>query len=281
MNTPGKWLGRGGALLVLLGFVLPVMTVSCGGLADYGQSFSLMSLASYADEALLYGAPLGMLAALVFSFLPAFNASQALQYLIAQAGGIVVSVLSLLIAILTFYNQVSQFGVLDITPEFGAFFLIAGYILALVGLVLQWMEKPPNVPVRNTQEQYQYQSGAYPPGNAYAPTMQVPAPAVPAFAEAAYSGPHLEVKRGNLSLSIIPLTKDDFALGRGSQNDMQIPDPKVSRQHMRLRYAQGYWFLQDQDSSTGSFVNGAAVQATRLNPGDEITIGDTSFIFRA
>lgn len=280
MNTPGKWLARAGALLVLLGFVLPVMTVSCGGMTGYGQSYSLLQLASSADQALLYGTPLGILVALVFSFLPARNPGQALQYLIAQAGGIIVSVLSLLIAILSIYNQVSQLGVFDITPQFGAFLLIAGYILALVGLVLQWMEKPPQVPAYYTPSP-QYQSVSYPPGNAIAPTMQVPASA-PAYEEAnAYAGPHLEVKRGNLALSVIPLTKDDFALGRGSMNDMQIPDPKVSRQHLRLRYAQGYWFLQDQDSSTGSFVNGAQVQATRLNAGDEITIGDTSFIFRA
>jgi hypothetical protein len=280
MNTPGKWLVRAGALLILLGFVLPVMTVSCSALSGYGQAFSLMQLSSQADQALLYGVPLGILVTLVFSFLPARQAGQTLQFLIAQAGGIIVSVLSLLIAILSISNQVNQLGVLDIRPQFGAFLLIAGYILALVGLVLQWMEKPASAPAYYTAPQYQ--AGAYPPPNAFAPTMQTPVPPPPAYEEAyAYNGPHLEVKRGNLSLSIVPLTKDDFALGRGSQNDMQIPDPKVSRQHLRLRYAQGYWFLQDQDSSTGSFVNGAPVQATRLNPGDEITIGDTSFIFRA
>ena len=280
MNTPGKWLARAGALLVLLGFILPVMTVSCSGMTEYGQSYSLMQLASTADQALLYGTPLGILVALVFSFLPARNPGQALQYLIAQAGGIIVSVLSLLIAILSIYNQVSQLGVFDITPQFGAFLLIAGYILALVGLVLQWLEKPPEVPAYYSPAQYQ--ADVYPPASAVAPTMQTPTPPPPAYEDAyAYSGPHLEVKRGDLALSVIPLTKDNFALGRGSTNDMQIPDPKVSRQHLRLRYAQGAWFLQDQNSSTGTYVNGALVQAIRLNPGDEITIGDTSFIFRA
>lgn len=280
MNTPGKWLARAGALLVMLGFVLPVMTVSCSGLAGVGQSYSLLQLASEADQALLFGTPLGILVALVFSFLPARNSGQALQYLIAQAGGIIVSVLSLLIAILSIYNQVNQLGVFDITPQFGAFLLIAGYILALVGLVLQWLEKPPQAPAYYAPAQYQ--EVYYPPPSAVAPTMQTPMPPAPAYEEAyAYSGPHLELKQGSLPLSVIPLTKDDFTLGRGSVNDMQIPDPKVSRLHLRFRYAQGAWFLQDQNSSTGTYVNGEPVQATRLNPGDEITIGDTSFIFRA
>ena len=280
MNTPGKWLARAGALLVLLGFVLPVMTVSCSGMTGYGQAYSLLQLASNAEQALLYGVPLGILVALVFSFLPARNSGQALLYLIAQAGGIIVSVLSLLIAILSIYDQVSQMGVFDITPQFGAFLLIAGYILALVGLVLQWLEKPSPAPTYYPP--MQYQEAVYPTPNSVAPTLQTPMPAQPVYEDAyAYGGPRLELRRGSLPLSVIPLTKDDFTLGRGSTNDMQIPDPKVSRTHLRLRYAQGYWFVQDQNSSTGTYVNGAPVQATRLNSGDEISIGDTSFIFRA
>jgi pSer/pThr/pTyr-binding forkhead associated (FHA) protein len=69
-------------------------------------------------------------------------------------------------------------------------------------------------------------------------------------------------------------------IGRGAGNHLQLADLKASRQHARLRFAQGMWFIQDQNSSGGTFVNGQRIQATRLNPGDQITIGDTAFIFR-
>lgn len=280
MNTPGKWLVRGSALLVLLGFFLPVMTVSCGGLPGYGQPLSLQQLASQVNQPLLYGVTLGILVTLVFSILPARNAGQGLQYMIAQAGGIILSVLSLLIAILSINSQVNQLGVLDISPQFGAFVLIAGYILGLAGVILQWREKPITAPQYYAPAQYQ-QAG-YVAQNAVAPTMQIPLAQTPASPAAnIYNGPRLEVQGGRLGVDMIPLTKDNFALGRGSDNDMQLPDPKVSRQHVRFRYAQGYWFLQDQNSSTGTFVNGSQVQATRLTAGDVIQIGDSSFIFRA
>ena len=194
MNTPG-WLAVLATLLVLLGFVLPVMTVSCSGMTGYGQAYSLLQLASEAEQALLYGVPLGILVALVFSFLPARNQRQAPPYLIAQAGGIIVSVLSLLIAILSIYNQVSQMGVFDITPQFGAFLLIAGYILALVGLVLQWLgnrRRHPLITHRcNTRRPLTHAP------NSVAPTLQAPTPAQPVYEDVnAYGGPRLELRRG-------------------------------------------------------------------------------------
>lgn len=74
--------------------------------------------------------------------------------------------------------------------------------------------------------------------------------------------------------------KDSFLLGRGSACDVRIPDRAVSRQHARIRHAQGAWFLQDQGSAIGTYVNGQRVQAIRLNHGDRIAIGNTEFEFR-
>ena len=277
MNTPGRWLVRAGALLVLLGFFLPVMTVSCGGYG--GVSRSLLQLTSESAGVLLFGVLIGMLVALTFTFFIGKSSGQTLQFLIAQAGGTIFSVLCLLVALLSIYNTYSQYGVFDITPQFGAFFLIIGYILCLAGLVLQWMEKPSYAPTAASGGYYQPEY--YPQANAgYGEQM-------PQYPQGGYAnvpavdGPRLELVRGALAMPVVILTKDDFSLGRGTANDVQVPDPKISRQHIRLRYAQGYWYLQDQQSKSGTFVNGQPVQAVRLNSGDEIRIGDTSFIFRA
>ena len=92
------------------------------------------------------------------------------------------------------------------------------------------------------------------------------------------SGARLEVLHGSASDSVIPVY-DGFLIGRGRNANLPLADRSVSVQHARLRFAQGAWFLQDQ-SANGTFVNGEQISATRLNAGDEIRIGDTTFIFR-
>lgn len=76
------------------------------------------------------------------------------------------------------------------------------------------------------------------------------------------------------------LQKADTLVGRSTVCDVQIPDPKVSRRHFMIRFAQGAFFLQDQQSAQGTWINGERVLAQRLHNGDRITVGDTVLIFR-
>ena len=75
------------------------------------------------------------------------------------------------------------------------------------------------------------------------------------------------------------IPSDNVLIGRSRMCDLQILDPMVSRQHARLRYAQGAWFIQDQGSKAGIYVNGKRVLATRLHPGDTIKLGRTLLRF--
>jgi len=72
----------------------------------------------------------------------------------------------------------------------------------------------------------------------------------------------------------------DTLVGRSTACDVQIADPKVSRRHFLVRYANGQFFLQDQQSSRGTKVNGERVVAQRLEDGDLIAIGDSVLVFR-
>jgi hypothetical protein len=87
----------------------------------------------------------------------------------------------------------------------------------------------------------------------------------------------LYMENGPLQGRCIPLADDDVLVGRGSMCSLRIPDRSVSRQHARLRYAQGAWFIQDQGSAAGIIVNGKSVQAARLNIGDQVTVGKVTF----
>lgn len=73
---------------------------------------------------------------------------------------------------------------------------------------------------------------------------------------------------------------DGFLIGRGSGCQLQLADRAVSRQHARLRYANGRWYIQDLNSAGGIFVNGYRVNATALNPGDHIRVGSAEFEFK-
>jgi pSer/pThr/pTyr-binding forkhead associated (FHA) protein len=53
----------------------------------------------------------------------------------------------------------------------------------------------------------------------------------------------------------------------------------TSRNHATIRKAQGRWFIQDEGSTTGTYVNGQRVTARELVDGDVIRIGDHTMVF--
>jgi predicted component of type VI protein secretion system len=69
-------------------------------------------------------------------------------------------------------------------------------------------------------------------------------------------------------------------IGRSKQAECVLADPNVSRRHAELRRSQtGDWTIADLGSTNGVKVNGRRVSSTRLSPGDQVTIGATTFLF--
>lgn len=70
------------------------------------------------------------------------------------------------------------------------------------------------------------------------------------------------------------------SIGRGRDNQIQIKDDtKVSRYHCRvLRENDGY-YVEDNNSSNGTLVNGAAVSRQKVEGNEDVTIGETVFRF--
>ena len=82
-------------------------------------------------------------------------------------------------------------------------------------------------------------------------------------------------------LAPVHIQRDMFTIGRGAGNDLVLNDPAVSRQHAVIRLANGAWFIQDRGSRAGTLVNGQRVQAARLMPGCQFSIGSHRFVFHA
>ena len=76
------------------------------------------------------------------------------------------------------------------------------------------------------------------------------------------------------------LLRDGLRLGRAPDNDLVLPDRRVSRRHARIAAddgaaASGGFFIEDVGSSNGTFVDGRRVTRAFLDPGATITLGDT------
>lgn len=75
----------------------------------------------------------------------------------------------------------------------------------------------------------------------------------------------------------LPITHWENVIGRSKTCDINLDDPRVSRNHGTLsRDDKGNWTYRDLGSKNGAFVNGERVEANErvdVKPGDEINIG--------
>ena len=73
---------------------------------------------------------------------------------------------------------------------------------------------------------------------------------------------------------LCPLT-----MGRGTDVEVSLPDPEVSRRHARLETHGKVVYLRDLGSSNGTFLNGRRVTgAIEIRRGDAVDIGTTRMI---
>jgi pSer/pThr/pTyr-binding forkhead associated (FHA) protein len=67
-----------------------------------------------------------------------------------------------------------------------------------------------------------------------------------------------------------------FELGRDKGTEIVLRDPEVSRRHARFASQDGVVFVEDLESSNGTFLNGRRVtDAIEVRAGDEIDVGTT------
>ncbi|MBL7716040.1 MAG: FHA domain-containing protein [Bdellovibrionales bacterium] len=89
----------------------------------------------------------------------------------------------------------------------------------------------------------------------------------------------LRVVQGADSGATFVLFGSEISLGRGEENDVQVPDLKMSRRHVVLKYMAGGWAFQDQGSANGVMKNGQWVRQDQIRSGDVIQVGETTFEF--
>jgi adenylate cyclase len=80
-------------------------------------------------------------------------------------------------------------------------------------------------------------------------------------------------------LKVFYLTKDRVVIGKLPENDIELKDNTVSRQHCHLQRSGKSFKLTDSKSTNGCYVNGQRVQHRILEVGDKITVGRTIISF--
>ncbi|MBI1377916.1 MAG: DUF2662 domain-containing protein [Frankiales bacterium] len=112
---------------------------------------------------------------------------------------------------------------------------------------------------------------------AKAEVASVPPPARPAAAAAPQVGQPRLVASDDLAH---PLTRAVTRLGRGTDVDIRVDDPGVSRHHAEILLGREV-VLRDLDSTNGTYVDGVQVGETVLHDGSVVQLGGTRLTFRA
>ena len=249
-----QWLVRGGAFLLVTGFFLPFVSVSCVGVP--AGPLSLSEIADYFNQPLLHFALLAFLVLGGLSFIPPGVLPNRDIILYGQLGSLGTSLLFL---VLSLANLSGNTGMgIQVSPNIGTPVIIAGYALSFWGMLAQHPAQAQQV--RRAIDQIPRQI-----------TRPIQPPAV--------TGPRLERARDPAG-GMVRLTHDHFSVGRAVNNDLVIQDASLSPQHAVFRFSNGAWFLQARHSSNQLMVNGRRVQAMRLNQGDYIQMGGSVWVFR-
>jgi phosphoserine phosphatase RsbU/P len=77
----------------------------------------------------------------------------------------------------------------------------------------------------------------------------------------------------------LALDHTPFTVGRKIEKDLVIADPRVSRDHALLISENGKFFVQDQGSKHGTFVNGERVERKQLERNDRLEFGARDTIY--
>lgn len=86
----------------------------------------------------------------------------------------------------------------------------------------------------------------------------------------------LAVRMQGQPVSRLPVRPGTIRIGRALDNDIVLPDEKISRHHGQIGIRLGMLVYSDLASTNGSFLNGAKVSEIALGPGDVLQLGSST-----
>lgn len=81
--------------------------------------------------------------------------------------------------------------------------------------------------------------------------------------------------------SVRHFTQPEIILGRDTHSDLSVMDEALSAHHARITYHHGQWWLEDLNSTNGTFLNQERLTTPAvIITGDEFKCGNTIFSIR-
>ncbi|MDH3216486.1 MAG: HD domain-containing protein [Candidatus Krumholzibacteria bacterium] len=91
---------------------------------------------------------------------------------------------------------------------------------------------------------------------------------------------HLRITRGPGRQEHFSIPDKDlpFTVGRDRENRLHIESTAVSRFHAVLFAENSEHYVQDMESTNGTFLNGKKIKRSKINPGDKVTIANVDIV---
>jgi signal transduction histidine kinase len=89
----------------------------------------------------------------------------------------------------------------------------------------------------------------------------------------------LEVLRGDVSEKIHFLRPRHYTVGRARHNDLFLNEPSISKTHAAIHHEGGRFFISDEGSLHGVYVNATKVEKAELLPGCQVQLGNVTLKF--
>ena len=107
-------------------------------------------------------------------------------------------------------------------------------------------------------------------------------PAAPPAVAVGETPAFLYVERGPGAGQLVPLRQGVLIIGRGSEADLRLVHPSISRKHAAITREGDQFFVRDFGSQNGTFVNQLrSPQEMELFPGDELAVGNAILRLRS
>lgn len=89
----------------------------------------------------------------------------------------------------------------------------------------------------------------------------------------------LLLKFNSAVIKEIPFNKDSLSVGRKPENDIVIDSPAISGHHCRISLQGGTYFVEDLESTNGTYVNQKRIKKSGLHHNDVIGMAKHALVF--
>src|SRR5262245_23894715 len=91
--------------------------------------------------------------------------------------------------------------------------------------------------------------------------------------------PKLLLKFNAAVIKEIPITKDTLTVGRKPDNDIVIDNPAISSRHCKISLQGGAYFIEDLESTNGTYVNEKRIKKAGLHNNDVVGLAKHALVF--